>query len=337
MNVKTAIKDLVPYKPNYEVVPIKLDANEGQNYLFPNGVSLKPQFERYPSSNSDNLRELLAQEYSLSIDNFIVGNGSTELLEIAVKTYCNPGDTILSIEPSFSMYSIYATIHGVQFIPVEGNNQEIQTVDSLIESAQKYNPKIIFLCNPNNPTGSIIKNEDIIRVLESTEALVIVDEAYMEFFIEGITMASEINKYNNLIVARTFSKAYGLAYARVGYMISNIDIIDQLLCVKLPYNVNGISTEIAALAFQKQSDMKLYVKGVSERRELLYRNLINLGISVQKSKANFLYITLPKNINKELIQKGILIRSFGKNNYRVTIGLEEENNAFLEALKEILL
>lgn len=336
MNVKNAIKDLKPYKPNIQNVPTKLDANEGRNYLFPNGLHIQPQFERYPNSNSDALRHKLAQQYNLSKDNFIIGNGSTELLEITVKTYCNPGDVVLSIQPSFSMYKIYATLHGAEFIEVEGDNQPIQSVDSIVQYCRTSNPKIIFLCTPNNPTGSIIQKQDIIKVLQNTTALVIVDEAYMEFCQEDISVSNEIHNFDNLIVARTFSKAYGLAYIRIGYMIANPTIIDQLLSVKLPYSVNGLSTDIAALALERKDEMLRYTKDVIDRRETLYKDLQELGVTVYKSQANFLFINLPENTNQLLLEKGILIRAFTNNNYRVTIGTQKENELFIEALKEIL-
>jgi histidinol-phosphate aminotransferase len=335
MKTRSSIATLVPYRSKQLDVPIVLNANETRNYLFPDGFPIDLPFARYPETNADSLRDDLASRYDLTREHFIIGNGSTDLLELAVKTFTDPGDVVLSFDPSFAMYRIYATIHGTDYQAVPAEADKTQSIDRLIEAANTENPALIFLCTPNNPTGVMNTREDITRLLEATDALVIVDEAYMDFAFEQESVVHWVDRYPNLIVARTFSKAYGLAAIRLGYLIANPSLIDTLLKVKLPYSVNAVSVAIGRAALRQNERVETFLKEMVEERERLYQTLRNLDFDVVPSFTNFLYLTTSLPLQDLLLERGILIRSFDNDAYRITIGTKDQNDTIVSILQEV--
>ncbi|MCF7924925.1 MAG: histidinol-phosphate transaminase [Candidatus Izimaplasma sp.] len=335
MKIKQAIQELKPYQVNDNDVEIRLNANETTNYLFKDGFFLDFDTSKYPDTLSNILRKSLSENYQLQQDNFVIGNGSTELLEIVVKTYTEKDDTVLSFSPTFSMYGIYAKIHGTTYQTVPLNSDMTLSMDDILAADKKYQPNIIFICNPNNPTGTIIHKKDIETLLSTTGALVVVDEAYMEFANETESLAKEINQYDNLIVARTFSKAYGLAGLRIGYMIANNNIISTLLKVKLPYSMNQASLEYGIAALNKSERVKSFVENLCVARDELYETMAQLPLTIYPSSTNFLYMKSHLMLDQLLLEKGILIRAFSNGYYRITVGNQNENKQLLKALKEV--
>lgn len=334
MKTKKSVEKLIKYEAKQIKAKIVLSANETENYLFGSGYQFTHDFNKYPEVNGDSLRSALAQKYKLKKDNFILGNGSTELLELAVKTYCEKEDSILTFDPSFSMYDVYSMIYGVQINKVPTNEDFVQSIAKMLEYISLYNPKLLFVCNPNNPTGNLIKRNDIIRLLDNTDALVIVDEAYMEFVKESVSVVDLVDQYDNLIVARTFSKAYGLASSRLGYMISNNEIITNLLKVKLPYSVNSFTLQIGIEALKMEDKMTLFVDNIISQREWLKEELEQLKYKVYPSFGNFIYLKTEKDLFTNLLEKDILIRSFSNGYYRITVGSNEENIKLIQAMTE---
>ncbi|MFW6319747.1 MAG: histidinol-phosphate transaminase, partial [Bacillota bacterium] len=290
----------------------------------------------YPNALGNPLRDKLAKKYTLTRDNFIIGNGSTELLDLTVKTFLNPGETILTFTPSFSMYPIYATLYDANYVAINTEPDGTQSIDKLIAKAQIVNPKLIFLCTPNNPTGTLVKKEDIIKLLNQTDALVVLDEAYMEFAKEKESLLEESPNYPNLLVARTFSKAYGLAYARLGFMSGNQQLINTLLSVKLPYNVNGLSLQLGMNALDKESTFNAFIEETIKTRDSFYQACIYMGLDAVPSEGNFIFIKSKIDLYTGLLERGILIRSFNNNTYRISIGTEQVMQKTLTALKEVL-
>jgi histidinol-phosphate aminotransferase len=335
MKTRSSIATLVPYRSKQLDVPIVLNANETRNYLFPDGVPIDLPLARYPETNADSLRDDLAIRYDVTKEHVIIGNGSTDLLELAVKTFTDPGDVVLSFDPSFAMYRIYATIHGTEYQTVPAEDDKSQNIDRLIQAAEESNPALIFLCTPNNPTGVMNTRDDIARLLQATDALVIVDEAYMDFAFEQESVATWVDRYPNLIVARTFSKAYGLAAIRLGYLIANPTLINTLLKVKLPYSVNAISVAIGRAALQEEERVKTFLNEIVTERERMYQALVDLDFDVVPSFTNFLYVTTSLPLQDLLLKQGILIRSFGNDAYRITIGTKDQNDTIVSILKEV--
>lgn len=335
--VKENIENINKYEPNKKPYSIKLDANEGENIFFSDiGDELK--LNLYPDGDSSLLRDEIGKYLNVDPNNIVAGNGSSEMIELVMKAFIDKGDIILSFIPTFSMYHIFSQIYSAKFIGINSNENFVQDVDVLIEEAKNIKPKIIFICNPNNPTGYLMNKYEIKKLLNNTDSLVVVDEAYIEFA-QG-SMVEYISEYENLIVLRTLSKAFGLAAIRVGYMVSNKHIIDIINKVKSPYNLNSISQYVGVKALREKEKMFQYVEEVKKERKYLYNKLKKFPIEVYPSNGNFIFFKSEvSKLDEKLNEKGILIRSFSKdleNHYRVTVGNRWENEEFIKSLKEIL-
>ena len=336
--VKESIKDFKSYKPNTVEYDTKLDANESRTNetLLLRNLSLD-SINRYPDHYTIELRKKIALLYNRSYEEVIVGNGSSELLELVTKTFVNPKEVVLSVEPSFVMYEKYTKLSGGIYKTVKTNEYYELDIDEFIREAIELRPKLIFLCTPNNPTGSIIKKEDVLRIVKSTDAYIVVDEAYMEFSESDESVIDSINEYPNLMINRTFSKAFALAGARLGYFIANKELINTLYIAKTPYSVTTLSQQLGLEALKDLSYLNNNVKSVVKNRKELEKQLQLLGIRTYESNANFIFCKYTqKDIKKELEAKRILIRGFGNGLYRITVGTKAENNILLQALEEIL-
>ena len=339
--VKDSIKDLKKYNTSKIQYKIKLDANEGSGLLFQDICKDFSDFNMnlYPDNEACNLKEEIKNYLGVDPSNIVVGNGSSEMIDIVIKTFADKDDFVLSFTPTFSMYSVYSQMHSAKFVGVECNEDFSVNIDKLIEKSKEIKPKIIFLCNPNNPTGYLLTKTDIKKILDNTNSIVVVDEAYMEFAEE--CMVDEINNYNNLVVLRTFSKAFSLAAIRVGYMIANESIINIIEKVRSPYNLNTISQFIATNALKNKDRVFSYIENMKIERDYIYRELNKVGIKAYKSYGNFIFFSCNvDNLFEKLANRGIVIREFSKElkyYYRVTVGEKIENEEFLNTLKEIIL
>lgn len=341
MKEKQSVKELQPYIVNPVVCSVKLDANEGNKDLFKDLVQeLGENFylNVYPDDNYTDLKNAISNYIGCKTSNISVGNGSSELLDLCVKTFVDTNDLILSLDPTFSMYSIYAKIVNSRYIGAGEANDFIVDVDKVIKSIKENNPKLTIVCNPNNPTGTVIKRDKILEIVKSTEEIVIVDEAYMEFSNESVV--DEIENYKNLIVVKTLSKAFSMAGIRTGYLLANEELVKTVEKVRPPYNLNSISAFLATKALQQSDKMKNYVKEVKQEREKVYESLLEMGIKAFPSGANFVFFNCDiKDLEDKLIKEDVLIRKFGgklDNHYRVTIGTKTENDAFIEAMKKLI-
>ena len=341
MKEKQSVKELQPYVVNPTVCSVKLDANEGNKDLFKDLVKeLGNDFylNVYPDDNYTDLKKAISDYIGCNVENISIGNGSSELLDLCVKTFVDTDELILSLDPTFSMYSIYAKIVNSRYMGTgEGSDFDID-VGEVIESIKKNNPKITIICNPNNPTGTVIKRDKVLEILKSTDEIVIVDEAYMEFGEESVV--GEIENYKNLIVVKTLSKAFSMAGIRTGYLLANEELVKTVEKVRPPYNLNSVSAFLATKALEQKDKMLAYVKEVKKKREKVYNALLDMNIKAFPSGANFVFFYSDiKDLEDKLVQEDILIRKFGgklDNHYRVTIGTEEENNAFIEAMKKLV-
>ena len=341
MKEKQSVKELQPYVVNPVVCSVKLDANEGNKDLFKDLIKdIGDDFylNLYPDDNYTQLKEAIVNYIGCKIENISVGNGSSELLDLCVKTFVDTNELILSLDPTFSMYSIYAKIVNSRYIGAGEGNDFIINVDDVIKSIKENNPKLTIICNPNNPTGTIIKRDDVLRIVKSTDNVVIVDEAYMEFSNESVV--DEIENYDNLIVVKTMSKAFSMAGIRTGYLIANEELVKTIEKVRPPYNLNSISALLATKALKQKDKMLSYVENLKVEREKIYEKLLDMGVKAYKSGANFVFFSSKvDNLAEKLIDNDVLIRKFGgklDNYYRVTVGSPKENEAFLNAMKKIV-
>ena len=341
MKEKQSVKELQPYVVNPVVCSVKLDANEGNKDLFKDLIKdIGDDFylNLYPDDNYTQLKEAIVNYIGCKIENISVGNGSSELLDLCVKTFVDTNELILSLDPTFSMYSIYAKIVNSRYIGAGEGNDFTINVDDVIKSIKENNPKLTIICNPNNPTGTTIKRDDVLRIVKSTDNVVIVDEAYMEFSNESVV--DEIENYDNLIVVKTMSKAFSMAGIRTGYLIANEELVKTIEKVRPPYNLNSISALLATKALKQKDKMLSYVENLKVEREKIYEKLIDMGVKAYRSGANFVFFSSKvDNLAEKLIENDVLIRKFGgklDNYYRVTVGSPKENEAFLNAMKKIV-
>lgn len=342
MKEKQSVKNLQPYVVSPIVCSVKLDANEGNKDLFKGLLKeLGEDFylNVYPDDSYTDLKKAISNYIGCKTSNICVGNGSSELLDLCVKTFIDTNELILSLDPTFSMYSIYAQIANSRYIGAGEENNFTINIEDVIKAIKSNNPKLTIICNPNNPTGTVTKREDVIRIIESTENIVIVDEAYMEFCDESVV--DEIENYKNLIVVKTLSKAFSMAGIRTGYLIANEELVKTVEKVRPPYNLNSISAFLATKALEQKEKMFAYAEELKKEREKVYKSLLDMGVKAFPSGANFVFFQCDiENLEEKLIKEDVLIRKFGgklDNHYRATIGTENENDLFIKAMKKLVL
>lgn len=338
--LRKELQGMTPYHSNYITDGVILNANESPFNVPDEILELFKKeleninFNRYPDMDNTILRAAIAKSYHLDITNVTCGVGSDEMLDTLFKAVCSNGDLLLVSKPTFSMYKEFAKLHDTKVYEVDLNADFTFNVDAFIKAIKKENPKMIILCNPNNPTGTLIKREDIIKVLESTSSLVILDEAYMEFYGEG--NIDLISKYDNLIILRTFSKLYALASMRCGYALGQKENIDVIDTAKSPYNLNEITLRLATVVIKNKELYANRIEYFKKERESMYNTLKSLGIEVYPSASNFLWMRLSDEVVAECDKRKIYIRKMTYNNLkynRVCIGTKEENEAFLEVVR----
>ncbi|KYO64328.1 histidinol-phosphate transaminase [Thermovenabulum gondwanense] len=341
------LKNYKNYEVKEENYKIKLDANENLNPM-DEGLkkkilnTLAENVDRicfYPENNSDTLREELAKFYGLNKENFIVGNGSDQLIQIIMQAVCEKNDAILVLNPSFVMYRITAGILDIEVKQVPFNLEWKVDVKDIINIAQEDDRiKAVFLDTPNNPTGILLNKEDISRAAETLKnKILVVDAAYAEFC--PCDYVDLVGRHENVIVLKTFSKI-GFAGIRCGYAVSSKHIIDNLHKVKPPYNVSFYTQMIAAEVLKNFDLVKPNIQKTVEDREKLKGDFRALGFNVLDGYGNFLSIVGEglDDIQIFLRSKGIAVRYFtldkGTGLLRITVGTKEQNEELLKALKE---
>ncbi|QZY57238.1 histidinol-phosphate transaminase [Crassaminicella profunda] len=345
--MKERVRFLKPYEISNEIIKTKLDANENPYNLF---EILKDQFienlkilelNRYPDTNSDELRECFASYLGLKKENILCGNGSDEVIQTIINTFVGEDEYVITHSPTFSMYKIFTTIAGGNFTQIPCEDDFKIDVDKIIKEANERSAKLIFLCNPNNPTGRVIPMDDIEKVLKETKSIVIVDEAYSEFLDES--SINLIKKYDHLIVLRTLSKAFALAGARIGYGAASERMMDALYRVKAPYNLNVFSQMIGKIYMENIELIQEYIEKIKKERTYLYEELRNIKtIEVFPTGANFILIRSKKaeEIIKVCKEEKISIRAFNeellKNCFRISVGSREENNELLRVFRKVV-
>ncbi len=292
----------------------------------------------YPDTYSGNLREALGRLYDLDADNIIAGNGSDEMIDVIFKTFTNWGDDTAVPVPSYSLYDYFVKCNGGKAIMVDLTDDYQLDVDALVRT----HAKLTIVPSPNNPTGNCFRQKDVEDLIARFDGIVVLDEAYAEYSGDG--MISKVGEFDNLIVTRTFSKAYAMAALRVGYMASNPKLSEMMMCVKIPYSLNAISEGAAVAAVEDQSFVERSVRMVQEQRPVLEKGLRRLGFEPFPSDSNFILARSPidhKVLVDGLKEKGILIRDFGakrrtENCVRPTVGTPELNALLLDRMEEVI-
>jgi histidinol-phosphate aminotransferase len=340
--IRSSVRDMKPYSTE---TTRRLDMSTNTNLIGADPACKKvlmkltnSKLNQYPTQNSDNLRNVLAKKHQYKPENFIVGNGSDEILDLVAKAFINPGDAVVYPTPSFSMYGFFTTSNLGRVVTIKLKNNFQLDAKKMISA----NGKITTICNPNNPTGKCFEKKDVYNILENAQGIVLIDEAYAEF--SHKSFIEEIENYNNLIITRTFSKAYGLASIRVGYAVSNEKIIGILNRIKPPYNLNAISETIAVEALKSDAFLNKTIRTIDIEKKELYKKLKAIGTTPHLSDANFILVKLPVNSKtfcKKLEKEGILIKDVGglsllENHVRITVGTRMQNKLLIGKMSRVL-
>lgn len=348
--LRPELKELVPYEPYRREGMIMLDANENP-YPLPDGLyeeicreAAARQLTRYPDPTAEELRREIAAYAGVEPEQVVVGNGSDELIQLLLLTFGGPGTFSLIPYPTFSMYAVHTTITGGRVIAVPCREDFSLPLPELAEKISSHDVHITFLASPNNPTGAVFGEEELRFLLAKARGLVVVDEAYFEFY--GRSFVPLIQEFSHLVILRTFSKAFALAGFRVGYLIAAEEVTAQLFRTKQPYNLNTFSQTAALVALKRRDLYRPLLQEIVAGREELYRALSLMpGIKPFPSWANYILFRTEKKpasvVHRELKERGILIRNLhgapGLDNcLRVTVGQREEREKFLLALQEVL-
>lgn len=341
--VRQNIKSLKPYVSARlsHLEGILLDANE--NGLGP-VVDSFPELElnRYPDPSHNELRKELGSYLGIPINNLYVGVGSDEIIDLLFRIFCEPkSDSVIIMEPTYGMYRVAAELNDVNVIQVP-LNPDFRIDHEKLDKSFNEKVKLIFICNPNNPTANFIEPGEIIKIVENYKAICVVDEAYIEFT-QKESMIYEAARLHNLVVLRTFSKVWGLAGIRCGYCSASAEIVNLLYKIKLPYNLNKITSAVVMDALKNSNKKEKMLKEILLQRELLIESLkaINGIRKVYPSDTNFILFEVdePKMIYVELIKEDIVVRDRSdqiEHCLRVTVGSEQENLKFINAINKLI-
>ena len=315
---------------------------EARVFLDANENPYNAPYNRYPDPLQLELKAAIAKVKGVPAQCIFVGNGSDEAIDLPYRCFCEPGvDNVVAIEPTYGMYKVCADINNVEYRPVLLDEHYQITADKLLAATDAHT-KIIWLCTPNNPTGNCLVREEVIKVIENFDGLVIVDEAYSDFSSQK-PLRAELAKYPNLIVLNTMSKAWGCAAIRLGMAFASKEIIDIFNKVKYPYNVNLLTQQQALEALKDPFEVDQWVKVLLQERVRMMEAFRELPIceQVYPTDANFFLakMTDATKIYNYLVDQGIIVRNrtrvqLCQNCLRITIGTKSENNELVAALRQ---
>ena len=315
---------------------------EARVFLDANENPYNAPYNRYPDPLQLELKAALSKVKGVPAENIFLGNGSDEPIDLVYRCFCEPGvDNVVAIEPTYGMYKVCADINNTAYRPVLLDEQYQITADRLLAATDQHT-KLIWLCSPNNPTGNSLHREEILKVIESFEGLVIVDEAYSDFSSQK-PLRTELAKYPNLIVLNTMSKAWGCAAIRLGMAFASEEIISIFNKVKYPYNINQLTQEQALEALKDPFEVDKWVKILLEERSRMIDafKLLPICERVFPTDANFFLaqMTDAVRIYNYLVDKGIIVRNrhriqLCQNCLRITIGTKTENGELIAALRQ---
>jgi len=315
---------------------------EAHVFLDANENPYNQPYNRYPDPLQLELKAQLSKVKGVPADCIFLGNGSDEAIDLPYRCFCNPGkDNVVAIEPTYGMYKVCADINDVEYRPVLLDEQYQITAERLL-AATDDNTKIIWLCTPNNPTGNCLDRDEVVKVIEQFEGLVIVDEAYSDFASQR-SLRFDLAKYPNMIVLNTMSKAWGCAAIRLGMAFASKEIIDLFNKVKYPYNVNALTQQQALEALKHPIDVEEWVKVLLQERTRMMQAFAVLPIceKVYPTEANFFLAKMSDatRIYNYLVDLGIIVRNrtrvqLCENCLRITIGTKSENSELIAALRQ---
>ncbi|UCG78446.1 MAG: histidinol-phosphate transaminase [Nitrospirota bacterium] len=348
----SSIQPYVPGKPVEEVErelgikdSVKLASNE--NPVGPSPRALEAlkgagsDLNRYPDSGAFYLARKLAQINGIKEEQIIMGNGSNEILNFAAYAFLTDKDSAVMAWPSFVVYPLATQSVGAESVKVPLKDMK-HDLGAMVKAIKK-NTKIVFIANPNNPTGTTNGKDEFARFMDAVPegVLVVVDEAYYEYVQDGDYPDSMryLKDGRDILILRTFSKIYGLAGLRIGYGFTTEEIATELNKVRPPFNTNSLAQMAAIAALDDDEHIKRSVAVNEEGKQFLYKELQDLGLHYVRTEANFIFVSLgditAQKLNDELLRRGVIVRPMGEKAVRITIGLKDENERLIKAMKEI--
>ena len=354
--VSDNIKNLVPYQPGKPIEElereigikgvIKLASNEnplGASRMAIDAIKeyMDKKVHRYPDGGGFYLRRALAKKWGVSMESVILGNGSNEIIELLIRTLVSPGDNAVTSENTFSVYRLIMTAANGSIItvPMKDERFDLKAITGEINSRTR----LVFIANPNNPTGTMVTAPEMKDFMNSVphDVMIVFDEAYAEYVTSDQypDSLSYLKDGRNVTILRTFSKIYGLAGLRIGYGLTTVEIADMMNRVRQPFNTNALAQVGALAALEDVSHIEESRRINNEGKEYLYKEFHSMGINYIPTEANFIYFRAGDDgraIFNAMLKDGIIIRHMGGANLRVTIGLPEENRKFVAALTKVL-
>ena len=335
-----------------KLVKIKMSANESALGPSPRAIKeynkVSRNFKRYPDTNGNSLKNVIAKKFKLDRNRIILGSGSDQIFELICRAYIKKGDEVIVPKYSFIIYRLYSKSNGAKIIYSKEKNFTVSVKDILAKVTNRT--KVVFLANPNNPTGTYLNNLEVknLRKKLRNDILLVIDDAYFEYvkqrdYSSGLKLFS---KYKNVLITRTFSKIYGLAGLRVGWGYASKEIINILNQIKPPFNVNRPALFAASAAIKDSKWLQKEIKHISKWSKIFYTVFKKMKIETNESKVNFLLLNFDRvnissnNVFQKLAKAGILVRKMDiygiKNSLRITIGKNKENRKLIFTLKKIL-
>lgn len=346
LNYRNELENMPSYDGVEKSYRVKVNANESTLSLPPvveervlNRLALLA-FNRYPNAEYYSLVEQIARNFSVDASQILLGGGSSEIIEKVFHAFGGAGRKIVFPQPSFSMYKIYAKAAEADGVPFDLDERFDLNVDAFIAKIHEVGASLAVVCNPNNPTGNALTPAQIEKIAASIDCAFLLDEAYVEFY--GQSAVHLVAKYPNLLVARTFSKAYGMAGARVGYMIAQPEVTRMVNKCFMPYHMNVLSLAAADIVYQMRDEFIPRLQMIIAERKRMKEQLEKLaGVEVFPSEANFLLIRLSRaeELKNYLESLGIGVRYFAPNSFglknclRISIGTLAENDEVFAAIK----
>ena len=353
-NVRPAapqLADIEPYDPKYIPADIMISANENSSDV---SREIRREIEhemrkvplnRYPDPLANDLRDMIAEANGLDRDQVIIGNGGDELLFNIALSWGGPGRKFLNMPPTFSVYKNNAQLTNTEIVDIWRKDDFSIDEDAVIGRLAAGDIDYTIVTSPNNPTGNLVIDTFVSRMCEASDALVMVDEAYFEF--SRYTMRPLLDAYDNLVILRTFSKAFSLAGVRLGYLLGNADVLREFKKVRQPYSVDALSQAVGRVVYRNRAQFEHVIDQIIVERGRMFEALGAIdGVTAFPSESNYILFRLPEDIDagrvwQELLERGILIRDFSRSPglegcLRASIGLPEENERFIAELKAIL-
>ena len=357
--VNKGIDGLSPYEPGKPIEDlerelgiknaVKLASNENPVGPSPKLVEsiekIVKETHRYPDGNATRLKAKISRKFNILENQVTVGNGSNDIIEFVARSFLGPNDSAVYSEHAFAVYPLVVRAVGAMGIEVPAKNFS-HDLEAMLDSIEE-NTKLIFIANPNNPTGSFIEQSELLNFLEKVpeEIIVLLDQAYFDYssFETSDLEFDVLERFPNLVISRSFSKAYGLAGFRVGYSVSSIEIADYLNRVRQPFNANSLALYAAEIALDDDQFIKKCLELNFEQKQILFNGLQASGFECLPSRANFISFDCGEDSNdafNKLLLEGVIVRSLRvykmPNFLRVSVGLPEENLTFLEKIKSTL-